>query len=610
MRLYPDIWIEGGYYVDFDTLGQLRIIGPNNHLFCGLIDIPRHQITLQSVETLLDTSLRIRGWFSLKSLRLYEPAMGDIRTMRKLLKPSPQFLKLRQQQPAELRPELSQLQHTPTGSALTFRRTYNEHIYQTVWLLPKQVAVKQVSSPLKGFELTSSTKRIPFELIADTDDVHNTELGDIFITHPTDFNWRVFGRLAPLVKRELKLTGHEIEHLLSWNKTSGDRFGTVFPRDWMESADLGVHDLTATARMHMYRQSLRHVDRAGVGWHEDVVGELAAQHRLRQLDLVDRHMIDIEPHYIIGLEKLPDEFLMNKEVSQKIQRVAKLIIQTARQRQPINFKKKNSREYFPSGNWRDSTWAFKKLSTIIAPFDVNAVFYPKALEVLHDKQRLLGLHVPDLHRILEDWMEVKEQFRFTNGDGRTAFALAVFDKKTRWSTQQKKSTLMRVNHLDESYYFTYLDGTKEEVESFVDRLLDPEYFYTPSGPLLIAKNNQYGFTSDEYHGEVIWTKQVAYALLGLSKHLKTAIIQEWPLPLKRKIKQAILKTSENMIKVYNKLGYVPEVHTDEGGKPILPQDPEGVSRVQLWSAVGARRIFRKRYDMETDLRYKFHDDLS
>lgn len=607
MHLYPDVWIEGGYYVDFDSLGQLRIIGPNNHLFCGLIDIPRHHITVQSVETLADDSLKIRGWFTPGRLRLYEPAMGDIRTMRKLLKANPQFLNLRQQQPSELRPELSELKHTPVNSALTFRRTYSGHLYQTVWLFPKQVSVKPLPSPLNGYELSSSGKRLPFELIADTDDVHKTELGDLFTTHPTDFNWSAYGRLAPLVKKQLAITEREIEHLVTWGKTSGDRFGTVFPRDWLESADLGVHDLTATARTHLFRESLKHVNRQGHGWHEDVVGELAARYVAHQVEVVDRHMIDIEPHYLMSLEKLPDEVLMDHEVAQKIRRVAQFIVKQARARKPITFKKKSAREYFPSGNWRDSTWAFKKMSPVIAPFDVNAVFYPKALQILHDKQHLLNLRIPDLHAILEDWLAVKQHYQFTNPDGRTAFALVLFDQTSKWSTRAGKSNLMKVNHLDESYYFTYLDGTKEEVESFVDRLLDPAYFYTPSGPLLIAKNNTYGFTSDEYHGEVIWTKQVAYALLGLSKHLKTAIIQEWPLPLKRKIKQAIIKTSQNMIRAYDKLGYIPEVHVDDNGKPALPTDPEGVSRVQLWSAVGARRIFRKYHDMQTDLRYKLHD---
>jgi len=50
MKIDDNLWIEGGYYVDFDAFEQFRIIGPNNHLYCGLIDIPRHKITVHSVK--------------------------------------------------------------------------------------------------------------------------------------------------------------------------------------------------------------------------------------------------------------------------------------------------------------------------------------------------------------------------------------------------------------------------------------------------------------------------------------------------------------------------------------------------------------------------------
>lgn len=598
MNLYQDIWLEQGYYVDFDTLGQFRIIGPNNHLYCGLIDIPRHHLTVRSVKAETDGSLRVKGFFTPEQLRLYEPVMGDIRSIRQFQKTSPQFLALRHEHPGEIAPHFTHLQHGKKNTALTFRRTYGNHLYQVVFVFPKQIDIQQITTPLKGYELKTSGKRIPFEIIADTDDIHPTTIGDLFTTHPTDFTWSVFGRLAPLVKRELRLTELEIEHMLTWNKTSGDRFGTVFPRDWMEAADIGMHDLSSTARMHMYAQALKQVNVKGEGWHEDVIGERRYQYLQQHKELVDRHMIDIEPHYLMGLDRLPDDFLMDTYTLQSVQRVARFVITKARQRKLITFKKKNKKEFFLTGNWRDSSWAYKQLSPIIAPFDVNAVFYPRALQVLHEKEHLLNLRVPDLHNILEDWLEIKQRYCFTNPDGRSAFALALLGKNEKQ---------LAVNHLDESYYLTYLEATEKEVESFVDRLMDPAYFYTPSGPVLVAKNNQYGYTPDEYHGEVIWTKQVAYAVLGLSKHLKTAIIQDWPLPLKRKMRSAITKTCENMIRVYAKLGYIPEVHADEGGKPILPTDPQGVSRVQLWSAVGARRIFRKYYDMKTDLRYKFHD---
>ena len=41
MQLKPGLWIEGAYYVDFDNLGQLRIVGPNNHLHFGSVGVYR-----------------------------------------------------------------------------------------------------------------------------------------------------------------------------------------------------------------------------------------------------------------------------------------------------------------------------------------------------------------------------------------------------------------------------------------------------------------------------------------------------------------------------------------------------------------------------------------
>jgi len=57
--------------------------------------------------------------------------------------------------------------------------------------------------------------------------------------------------------KNMERTEIELRHLLEWGKTSGDRFGTIFPRDWMEAADLGYHDLASEVRDYMYEQSLK-----------------------------------------------------------------------------------------------------------------------------------------------------------------------------------------------------------------------------------------------------------------------------------------------------------------------------------------------------------------
>jgi hypothetical protein len=137
----------------------------------------------------------------------------------------------------------------------------------------------------------------------------------------------------------------------------------------------------------------------------------------------------------------------------------------------------------------------------------------------------------EINKLVEKWEDKKDSYRFYNKDKRMAYALTLYGlKKAGRKTTFKK---MRINHLDESYLYAYLNGTQKEIKSFCERLLSKKYFYMPSGPMLIAKNNQYGYTTQEYHGLVIWTKQTAFCVLGLSRHLKKALAEDWPKPLQR-----------------------------------------------------------------------------
>ncbi len=415
-----------------------------------------------------------------------------------------------------------------------------------------------------------------------------------------------------MMKKIWDRTEKEIRHLIPWGKTSGDRFGTIFPRDWMESADLGTHDLNETVRGYMYEASLKNINKKGEGWHEDVVGEYKYEFEISGKDILDRHMIDIEPHYILGMKFLPNEFFLNKDNREKLKLVANFIANNAREKDYIIFKELPAKRHRPgeryerSGNWRDGAWSFKKVAEGIAPFDVNAVFYLEAVKVLKEFQAKLGIKISDIDKLISKWQNKKQEYSFNNPDGRSAYALALFNpepksKKSRW----KK---MKVNHLDESYLYTYSTATREEIDSFCDRLLDKKYFYTASGPLLIANNNQYGYTTAEYHGLVIWVKQTAFTVLALSRTLKKAIIEDWDKELIKKIKKTMMAISENSFCAFESMGSIPELYWDDNGKAMLFSDQPNVqvslSKVQLWSAVGARRIIRKYYQLLTDARYK------
>jgi hypothetical protein len=609
-----DFWIIGPYYVDFDEYNQFRIIGPNNHLFLGLVDIPRHKIRIKNLK-LKNSHLIVEGTFQTRILNLYYPAMDDMRTVRELISKEEgyqvTFLDLRTKYFDRLVPTVVR-SILKDKKILIFRRHYEEHLYyQTSFEFPPSVNIKKISKPYKGFQLETKKEGIDFILQAKTNDLHPKRFKRFFLYEKEDFNLEIFGKFREIVERFWEETGSQIEHLITWGKTSGDRFGTIFPRDWMEGADLGLHDLQEEVRSYMYEASLKNVNQKGEGWHEDVVGEYRYEHEIAGRDIFDRHMIDIEPHYLMGLEKLPEAFLAQRKNREKLRRVARYLTEKARKNDLITFAKLPPQEqtkeekYWTSGNWRDSPWAYKKISPLIAPFDVNAVFYPEALKSLRRFQDRLGLRIKDLNYLIKKWENKKKEYVFKEKDGLLAYALALYGEERKGKIEFKK---MKVSHLDEAYLYTYSKATPKEIKSFCQRLLEPKYFYTPSGPLIIARNNQYGYTSQEYHGLVIWPKQTAFVILGLSKHLKLAITCQWPRSLQKLIKKTILSISKNTIEAFNHLGAVPELYFDNKGVACFfhsqPEVKGRMSKVQLWSAIGARRIFRKYYELLSEEIYK------
>lgn len=602
MQLDDGLWIADGYYVDFDQLGQFRVIGPNNHLYCGLVDIPRHRLAITAVTAPTESSGAITGRFLGPRINLYYPAMDDIRTVRALTG-TKTFLQVRQEQPDRLVPQQVSRARSAGKTQLTFVRAYGRRRwYRATLSFPPSVTVTKIARPFAGFRLATLGAAIPFTLTAETNDLPERPLvRRYFLQDAAELPFERLGRHAGTIRKFWRRTEVEITHLIRWGKTSGDRFGTIFPRDWMETADLGVHDLTPEIRSYLYEASLRHVNAKGEGWHEDVVGEFKEEYRIAGRDLYDRHMIDIEPHCLLGLDRLPDDFLLRPLVRRTLPRVARLVLDRARRQEFITFKKlPRGRGHASSGNWRDSEWAFKKVAPDLAPFDVNAVFYPEALAALKKFQPALRLHAPDLDRLIAKWRAKEKCFRFTNPDGLLAYALAAFGLRGKGAKLRYQQ--FKVNHLDESYLYTYGAADGQHIASFCRRLLDPAYFYTPFGPLITAANNPAGYTDREYHGQVIWMKQAAFTMLGLSKHLKRAVAERWPQELPPLIKTAMLAVAGGVIDACLKLNAIPELHWVDGGQPKF--FPVSSSKVQLWSAVGFRRIIRKYLELLTHPVYR------
>jgi hypothetical protein len=130
--------------------------------------------------------------------------------------------------------------------------------------------------------------------------------------------------------------------------------------------------------------------------------------------------------------------------------------------------------------------------------------------------------------------------------------------------------MLAVNHLDETADLFYGQPSEDEVASFATRLLSPNYFYTASGPILVGRGHGYDHT--QYHGEVIWAKQAAYAVAGLERSLEHGTKAGWSQPTLQLIRSGIQSTAEASLTAFRELDAIPELHYDDHGHARLYAD--------------------------------------
>lgn len=628
MQLQTNMWIEGAYYVDFDKLGQLRIVGPNNHLHYGAVDLYRDQIDIKSTYS-QDNQFVIEGFFLTNELFLHDPAIGHIKRVRDLTeipgKAAPNFLAIYRRYPTDLAPNYIGLEDTAAGYQINYKRIYQDHWYGARIVLEPGTTVHRHERK-RGYLLKSPRATIGFKLMTDADELPQSHLSNVVSGRPLDT--KMFGAKKSAIDHLLDRTMLEATHLIKNNKTSGFDYGTVFPRDWMEAADLGVGDLTPAAVGYMYHKAYQFINPQGLGWHENIVGEFEyekeqeAQGLTQSLDdLVDqsnrvsrslrelvgqitemyitRNMVDIEPRYLFALESVPPKLLSAHDL-ERAKKVAHFILLQATTSDIITFKKiprlmrrHKYDEYYSAGNWRDSETAFLKVHPVLAPYDVNVVFYPRALAIIKRHAKLLGIDPKRASELVAKWAKVRQWYRFTNPDGTAAFALALYNLKPDKAGGMSYDQL-KVNHLDEAYDLFYNQPDRAEVLAFAKRIISPHYFYTKSGPTIVGAGD--GYTTTQYHGRVIWTKQTAFAVAGLKRQLDRAKRSGWPVVERRLLARAITTTASASIEAWLELGSVPELHYDHAGEPHFYNDQpatEGpMNLVQLWSGIGARRIIK------------------
>jgi hypothetical protein len=582
-------YIKDNYYFDLDQNNQFRITGPENHLLFGVTFFEGVVPNIADFDT-SDDQLHISLQFSENRIRFSTPLVTDIRTLRSYTEsssPRPLYSELVERNTTEVLPRSIEEIKTAEGTVMRF---YNEY-------LADDDTVK-----IYGSEIHLSA----------TDTINNTDgIWEVTSDQPLKLQLRTYGNIQvsePLAQRIFREDQPElnssyfteflqtlysdseahIEHLIRTKKTSSFEYGTIFPRDWIESADLGEDDLSSDAVDYLYSQSMNYISETGEGWHEEAIGE----YRRKAQAPIDRKMIDIEPRYILGVRRVSKHFLTKESNQLKLRLVAQYIVDQATTHELISFKKvlPSETEYHYVGNWRDSYYAFPRQKSPLSPYDVNCVFYPIALRIIREFHHYFQVSSIDtLTELIEKWDAQKARFRLYHPGGRVGYSLAVHGRK---------NIPLPIPHLDESYDLFYGMPSLEEVVSFAEKLADPDYFYTPVGPQLVATDEEL-FGTEHYHGQVIWPKQTAFAVAGLTRQHRRGVQEGWAWPVLEHIKASAVATCEASFRGFENLQAVPELYyydkSENRARFYTDQEQiEGqMSLIQLWSSVGCRRIIRE-----------------
>lgn len=592
MKLSTNLWLEKGFYIDIDHLGQLRIVGPGDHFYFGMINEKEKRRNYEITKIFSKKgNVFIKGYFFGPKAKFSYPVMGDVRTVRTYIYEGVgrirSFYEIRKKFSDVLLPNKISENKKDGEYIINFERHFGEHFYGSELILEDHIKVLQKDSCLV---LSADKTAIHFTLRF----YSNIFLKEDFPPKPfslKDINFNKFNDKKDNVKRLLSISETEVKHLLRYRKTSGLDYGTIFPRDWTETAMLGYDDFSKDALHYIIRESLKYVDKKGAGWHEGGVGEFAYNRALSHLPLIDRDMIDIEPRYILTFGMFPEIFTEDNELLQKIQRVASFVLAKAKRYSFIQFAEHPECRSFKAGNWRDSSAAYLHASSCIIPYDTNAVFYPAALKVMQKFSDILKIKGNNVQKVVTKWQDRKDLFKFKNKDDMSGYALALYSFKNEKNFQK-----LGVNHTDEAYDLIFGHPEEDDVLSFAERVSDPEYFYTKSGPLIVGRKD--GYKSYQYHGEVIWLKQFGLCSMGLRKQLER---KDFSKETKDLIKEAIKYLFNSLIYTFDYLDLLPELIIDKNGAPFLYNNQKNIeghmNKIQLWSAESARRVVFDYYDV-------------
>ena len=166
MQLSTNLWLEKSFYIDIDHLGQLRVVGPGDHMYFGIINEKEKKRNYEVTKVFSrKNNVYIAGNFYGSKVKFLYPIIGDIRTIRTHSylrgKKTISFYNIRKKFPDILMPDEVLKKEKDGKFIINFRRSFGRNSYGFDLILNSGIRVSEKNSQ---FIFTNNGPIIKFKL--------------------------------------------------------------------------------------------------------------------------------------------------------------------------------------------------------------------------------------------------------------------------------------------------------------------------------------------------------------------------------------------------------------------------------------------------------------
>lgn len=537
-------WITPNFHIGVEATGELWITGPKRKCYFAR-SLTDEDLHIKGVNQIAH-QLQIEATFTKATIFIPDPCLSELETVASAIA----------------------ISYSPDSRIQIAYSSARSPALQVLITLPKQAKITR-SSIKQGFDVTCQNSDLGTTITAplqiDAVGPRFTKNDILFVKQkfPTKYNG--------LYQQSLAMTNY----LLSGIPPNDPQA----IRQWLEGLAILEELLTPKAKLWIFSEALLALSNI-LNYSNREIDKSPATHpyiHCKQSDESSFHNIEKLQQRILLLGKVADTtfarsgildlvprliiasgFVNHHQLSGEQVRLLRVLansfLDSAQSQKIISFANaprlfRSLGPSYPSPTWRDSGDGFANAKGVIAPYEVNAVWYPSALRALGAHPEVFAVDPKKVAALLLRWQKLPDKFQYEDAEKSQCFSLALIGKN---------SDQLKINTLDEGYGLLFGKIDQDDAFHFAQRLSNPKYFYSSAGPILTSANDE-RFTQEQKYGKLIWTKQVAIALKGIQKHLE---LKPHLAPSQaRELRDTINRASTNTLSALTKIGRLTESHT-------------------------------------------------